>query len=893
MVFGIWVLTLPPSAHLAFCLRQAKAKPKTANTTKAKSTTGKSTTGKQKRNAKTLKRSAPVSAGHSTGFSLPTPTYAHDPYPSQKEKPIRRIHKIIYPTLGFPALSTHDGRFSIWLYTNVSTGTPSDWRVSLKTKWSGRGGQTFDLSVIDIKREGRIINLTVEVPIEVPREHFHLSVKGPGSLKDRQPRAVRVLGSLSGDLRFVAMSDHQLWDPSWKVKNRALNSTTYPKRGQTELNKAMTYQIIKEMELLDPDFIIYTGDFLFGLNYRKEYEEMWSWWHQNRLTTFMVPGNHDAYANYEIRIRGNLPSIGRGILACTNIFPRTRDWWRIWRYLVCVYDDVKNILFDNLIHDGLVSWKQTFGPPYYSFDIGPYHFVGLNTYDGTNKRRHAFAIWMPIKNIKLGAPAVDNYGGYLSEKQMRWLKTDLKGAQARGKTIVFFGHHDPRGNRKGERCHANDPFPTDPVGIGHFEEWNYDSENWDSNPTDSRYLETPQNNSGTRLLELVARYGSYYISGHVHEDEQTSYRKGETILGHIRAKQDLTFAKVTTATSSIKDSGYWGYRLFKADATGKIQTRPFLENPKLLSIPAGNFWKKSTKADKGPTTTIYSGLPRSLRVALRYRLKFRPKTGYRFHVTQGVRPDGEESELRVREVSPDTRGPLATYFVEAYTPRYLGHFPPHRLGEAFTTIETDIAKSNRPPVPGVILITQTTHGKKSSPLVAERRATVPVGTRIVLDGSQTKDPEGKRLGEIFWKVRLIKVIKGTISDGKGATQATKVHQESASEASRTNRRGESKKANLSRDIRVLHTARGRRIEFRAEDEGIYEITINAFDKHGALGTKRFFIESHIPQPPRLSARCGCCVSSGSTLWFGGGGIIALILGVIGAFTIWKRRRKTR
>ncbi len=784
---------------------------------------------------------------------LPSTSYAHDPYQDQKQRPVRRIHAIVHPTLGFPALVGHGGRFDIWLHTTSPKGSPQEWKVTIKTNQAVNGGQKFDLPIVGVGKEGQTIRLTAELPIEVERDHFHLVVRGPSGLECRQPRAVRVLGSLPRNLRFAVISDHQLWDPSWKVKGRALNSDAYPKRGQTDENKAITHQIIREMELLDPDFILYTGDLLFGLDYRKEYREMWDWYHQGRMATFMVPGNHDGYAIYKIRIRENLPSIGKGIVACAGIFPRKRDWWRIWKYIVCVYQDIKNVLFDNLIHDGLVSWKRTFGPPFYSFEIGPYHFVGLNTYDGTNKRRHAFALWLPFRGLKLGAPAVDNYGGYISEEQLRWLEADLKKAHEGGKTVIFFGHHDPRGNPKGERYHKNKPFPTSPVGLDRFEEWNYDSEEWDSDPDDSRGPESALKNSGTRLLAQIARYGSLYISGHVHEDRQNTYKKGETILGPIRAEKDLTFVRVTSAASSVKEEGYWGYRLFTADPRGNVSAEFFDRDLGLLSLPAGNFWKKTTPKTGNMSRILYSALTQPKHVRLRFRLLHLPDTGYSF-----TRSDqhGESQKLRVASVSPDPNGPLATYFVDTSLPRYTGMFPPRKRGEAYAEVKAEIANNNRAPVPRVVLMKTGAKGRVSIPLTPGRFIQAPMGAKIILDASSTVDSKNKPVQETIWKAW---------TDGRKKDKTK----------------------------RLLKAKRGDRLAFVLEKEGTYHIEVTAYDGHGSSGKASFLLESHLPRLPQVyPPRCGCCIGIHPSLKLKGSiALISFLLGFL-VFLLWRKRKSS-
>jgi hypothetical protein len=885
--------------------------------------------------------------------SLPDPDYAHRPFAPQQQPVVRRIRHIVYPTLGAPALVSQGGRFQIWMRKDVSDIRPVAWKVRLATRWDGRGGQTYLARVVRVSRspERGWVKLDVALPLGVPREHFHLRVRGPGGLEDSQPRAVRVLERDSGPYTFVVMGDHQLWDPSWKVSPGDKNSRGYPKRGQKDINKRITLQTIREMELLDPDFVLYVGDLLYGLDYSKEYPEMWSWWHQNRLATFMVPGNHDAYAIYEVKIKGNLARMGRSFLTCRRTFPTKADWWQIWKYLSCVYSDIKEVLFDNLVHDGLESWKRTFGPPYYSFEVGPYHFVAVNSYDGTNRRRHGFSLYIPIKSLRLGAPAVDNYGGYISVEQLRWLERDVKEAASRGKTIVFFSHNDPRGNLKGERYHVNEPFPTDPVGLDHFEEWNFDARRWDSNPRDTRGPESRNRNNGHALLRLVARYGSYYFSGHVHEDAQTVYRPGQRIVGKIKARKKLEFIRVTTAASGVRPGGYWGYRFLRADRKGKIDTRPYFAEKGLLSVPAGNFWKKVWRAAEGPEVTLVSGLPKPLLVSLRFRLAFRPKTGYRFVQTMDG-THGRTLDLPVRRVSVDRDERLATYWVRAWLPKPKKATFPHSTAFDWPSrIRTKIARNNRPPDPRIVLIRGD--GKKIV-VRGDDRAKLPIGSSVVLDGSPSRDPEGKKVASYVWKLVSPAGRKGGGSERRsaqakpsaalaasagrrpGAGKLSKsvpssngppvAHAKasagkkpnpsevSASSPSRAGRRagstaaaggktdGAAKEAGLFSIVspppsedelgRVRHSTKAR-VGLRLDRLGEYRAQLTVYDEHGARSTLTYSIES---SPPSLEVkprrRCGCASSrlvGGSAA--GTAALVVLLIAAAAGLVVRARRKR--
>lgn len=831
--------------------------------------------------------------------SLPDPLYAHRPFDKQAQEPLRRIGAIVYPTLGLPALASYCGRFTVWVRTGTDLLRRDEWRAELFTKWDHPGrGQRFRLFVnrVDRSADGKMVRLNVALPAAVGREVYHLRVRGPDGLDDRQPRAVRVYGRLGKTFRVVAMADHQLWDPSYKVRPGAKNNGSFPSRGQKEANKRITLQGIREVELLDPEMVLYLGDFLFGLDYRKEYPEMWQWWHQNRFATFMVPGNHDAYARYRLRLRGNWTRMGQALISCRSVFPRKKDWWRVFRYLVCAYKDIRDVLFDNLVHDGIESWKRTFGPPYYSFDLGPFHFIGLNTYDGTNRRRHAYSLWMMLSSLKLGAPAVDNYGGYLSTEQLAWVRKDAADAERRGKVIVFFGHHDPRGNLDGERYHSNEPFPTSPIGLDHFEEWNFDDKQWDSNPRDARGVEHSFRNNGIELLRIVARYGSYYLSGHVHEDQHDIYRKGEAILPGILATHPLEFIRVTSAASGVRSKSYWGYRVFEADTERRrIDTRPFDDRLGLLSVPAGNFWAQSRglytldgfssmsrlweriRGKKGGARVkrgvqLINELPTPVEVTLRYRLSASPRKGYSFRVTgPGLDPGGAKASLK--EMIPDPNGRFATFFVSVNVPGGIG-FPlsGNEAGQRLVTFEP---ARNLPPRARISLKGQ---GLKLEVVAPRQTLRMVLGSRLELDASPSRDPERRPLLAYLWQIEH----KPSRMPAGGSRPRPKPK----GKDKETNK-GLKEKRHPSAPFFLA--SRRRKVAFSLVEPGEHLVSLVVVDDSGASDQIELKVLAS-PSTASVSRKsCGCCQGSS----FGSGrttGVVFLILTLF-LMVVWKGAKR--
>ncbi len=825
---------------------------------------------------------------------LPDPSYAHRSFAPQDDRPVRRIRFILQPTLGFPALAGCGKNLTVWIVAPDLTSDPSalrprSWHVSLKTDWSG--GAKLRPKVVSLARDQDILRIQARLAPDSPSDVYHLVVRGPGGLKDSQPRAVRIFCPIPKRFTIALLSDHQLWDPSWKVSSGLRAAKGWPDWGQADDNKRITLQEFHELELIDPAFVLYPGDLLFGLDYRKEYVSMYEWWKNRRLATFMVPGNHDGYARYTVRLRGSLPQMARALLRCRKDWPKTRSWHKIFAYLSCLYGDIKEVLFSRLVHDGLVSFAKTFGPPFYAFDVGRYHFVALNTYDGTNRRRHSLSLWVPFKGLKLGAPAVDNYGGYLSEKQLAWLQRDLSRASARGQTIVVFGHQDPRGNLDGERYHRDQPFPTSPLGLDGFDEWDYDAK-WDSNPNDTRGRETPWHNSGVRLLRLLLRYASYYISGHVHADETTIYHPGDLVIPGMTTKRTIAFLRVTTASAGVRNQGYWGYRLLQADDKGHIDVSPYDRARGLDSVPAGRFWLTSTGSKNQPEWTLHSALPRPLPITLRARLTFSPKQGYWFvSKATGRRPH----KLHLASVAPDQEGPLATYRVALTAPALRDGGSKERV----VSIQARAARGNKPPRILVRLASSFQIKNRSLESMRLDKTTqvhngqtidVPVGRRVVVDASASYDPEHKPLLAAFLRVDRLCPAKAGSSRQAGADKAKSVPQKGVASRGDKNEKHKDDKAALV-PCGTLLNRRGTQAAFVADRLGVFRVRISAYDSAGARSDMTFYLRSKAADVAAPRPGCGCC-GLPTTPVMGLGGLLSLIalsLALAGLLLFFRRR----
>ncbi len=649
------------------------------------------------------------------------------------------------------------------------------------------------------------------------RDVYDLRLVAPG-IDDNQPNAVRVHGPSEPErFRFVVATDHQLWDPSYTLLGRAMHSRSFPAQADAKrLNEAITRQGLDEIKLLDPAFVLHTGDLIFGLDFTAEYKQARGELLRARLPIFAIPGNHDGYAIYTVRLKGGAVRALTGAIGCKKHLDGSLSWERLWVFVCCVYGDIKEQLYADLQADGLAFWRRQLGPDEYAFDFGRFRFIAVNTYSGTPERRHAFSIYMDILDLHLGAPAVDNYGGYLTDAQLARIERELRETRRRGLVPVVFGHHDPRGNAKGDRYHPNEPFPTDPIGSNHFEEWNYDDK-WDSDPKDKRKKESAKANSASRFLAALARYGGYYISGHVHADGGNVYPVGSWI-GAYRVEKRLELIRTTSAASSVKKGSYWGYRLLEAEGD-QLKVVDFSAKHGLRSVPTGNFWVRSL-ANKRNEREVATSLPRELTIRVPWELPTRP-LGYRFRLAaaaDSADPLASMPQPEVREI--ERRGDKTRYWLRLKLPAARS-WPPSPKTVRRMRLRAVLARDNAPPRP---VIDMAVAGGLALQQVDERFDAAP-GQAVLLSAERTKDAQDDRILTYLW------------------------------------------------DFGGGHGARGKRVVHTFAGAGTHTIRLTLVDETGAEVTVSRQLRV---QAPVLKTGCrGCCAPVGSS------GLTPLWLGLVG------------
>jgi hypothetical protein len=220
---------------------------------------------------------------------------------------------------------------------------------------------------------------------------------GPTGGEDRQPRAVSVRRSVPEELDVAVIADPQIGDP------RGLRSGFQQAQGQGSPDPfvqrtrrvtgdrpderwAATRRAIAEVNALDPDIVLVAGDLCLGQDapgkFYAEYEDAWAVMNHVRAPTFMTCGNHDGYVQSGT--------------------------------------------------DGKALYRDTFGPPSYSVEIGDAaQVVAVDTYD-----------WSYLDRLGAGV-AVSTYGGQVRNPQLGWLREELARVAATDRSILAVGHHNP------------------------------------------------------------------------------------------------------------------------------------------------------------------------------------------------------------------------------------------------------------------------------------------------------------------------------------------------------------------------------------------------------------------------------------------------------------------
>ena len=397
----------------------------------------------------------------------------------------KKVRQIIYPLFTVPAIIQKGTTLAI----KVDTGgqVPSGWSVMLSSVEGSPMKVNRSLVIQGTSRgssywrnSSSIHDLDVIIPDDICADIYDLSVSynaGSAVVKDTQVHCVAVVDEYRSDFNFIHLTDLHVGSPRNMLQSDELDEAGFwnPDKSKRWLYLQKT---IREVNLLKPDFVVITGDILFGqmnpLEYVYEYEETFRVLKQFNVPVYVVPGNHDCYAQ------------------------------------------------DNTMTDGQLFWTNYFGPRYFSFNYGPYaHFIGADSFDWEKTDRAGIEL------------LVKNWGGQVRTDQMAWIRTDLEANAlnaVNGQAGALFSHHNPL-------LRNRDIWPsTDPFVKLYWKQ--YDAQHDPQKPATQmlgmtlalRYDDKWRGEGAVELVSLMEQYGlGLGLHGHTHIDDVIEHGNIESV----------------------------------------------------------------------------------------------------------------------------------------------------------------------------------------------------------------------------------------------------------------------------------------------------------------------------------------------------------------------------
>ncbi|MCD6323393.1 MAG: metallophosphoesterase, partial [Clostridiales bacterium] len=184
--------------------------------------------------------------------------------------PIIFTNGIIYPSLGFPSITTP--RYLRIITSGIGSESVLDWNVSLL-----RGQEYVPLIVESVSNEDGKWKLSTTIPDNVSTGLYDLLVEIYGQTYI-EPHAVQIIYGYPNSVHFL-----HLTDPHINVKK--------PETSQKFM------KVINETNLIHPDFVILTGD-LVDWSFNENWQEFHNLMLKFNVPVYTCPGNHDYRDSY-------------------------------------------------------------------------------------------------------------------------------------------------------------------------------------------------------------------------------------------------------------------------------------------------------------------------------------------------------------------------------------------------------------------------------------------------------------------------------------------------------------------------------------------------------------------------------------------------------------------
>jgi 3',5'-cyclic AMP phosphodiesterase CpdA len=366
-----------------------------------------------------------------------------------QKKPL--IKQLIYPTIGNPAIVKKGTTFTIEFdprdrQSGAAFVQMREFRVSVTTSCD-QYAVTMELPVQSVAvgasskwpeyaaspgKDNSLYLVTVGIPRALPEDLYNMTVTGVAKngegIVDTQPHALQAVEEYKDRFSFCQLTDIHVYGPELNNSFASYYMRSTRPDGKDPSRKGAVYyqNAIQQINLMKPDFCVFTGDFMYGQSYfvqdqgapwgittEYEFEQLWFYEETLKLDVpvFMTIGNHDSFSE--------------GSEAAKE------DW------------------FEN--------WRRIYGPLYHSFDYGDNHFLALNSQDWPAEDRVLFDYGVSIQSEKYKGEfrgGGDRWApGVSSERiaaidesaftgQLKWMRDDLASHQA-SRIRVVATHQEP------------------------------------------------------------------------------------------------------------------------------------------------------------------------------------------------------------------------------------------------------------------------------------------------------------------------------------------------------------------------------------------------------------------------------------------------------------------
>jgi len=232
-------------------------------------------------------------------------------------------------------------------------------------------------------------SISARVPDVPVNELYDLVVTADGVIEDISMNAVHIIPEFKDDYYFIHITDTHLPTNLYYNQSGSYSDTS---------EMLDLHEVIDDINIINPEFVLHTGDLinegeLEDFQKRRYYTRAQRIFNDFNVPLYLVAGNHD---------------IGGWSSTPPPDGTARRLWWKFF------------------------GWKRLSEPPpgapwytqNYSFDYGPVHYIGLESYDNYDRWRS------------------DIYGRYsFTPGQMQWMADDIASASESTAQVLFY-HND-------------------------------------------------------------------------------------------------------------------------------------------------------------------------------------------------------------------------------------------------------------------------------------------------------------------------------------------------------------------------------------------------------------------------------------------------------------------